>query len=84
MIENNYPCLTANNNGDICVTNMSPSYDFCLECFGVCYFFILLFWSGVKFVRGGEIFEMKDEDNIVLNDPMRCVTSVKQGPIINK
>lgn len=26
---------------------------------------------GVKYVRGGEIFEVRDEDDVVLNDPTR-------------
>ena len=26
---------------------------------------------GVKYVRGGEIFEVRDEHNVVLNDPTR-------------
>ena len=27
--------------------------------------------SGVKYVRGGELFELRDEANVVLNDPSR-------------
>ncbi len=26
---------------------------------------------GVKYVRGGEIFEVRDEDNVILNDPTK-------------
>jgi hypothetical protein len=26
---------------------------------------------GVKYVRGGELFELRDEANVVLNDPTR-------------
>lgn len=29
--------------------------------------------TGVKYVRGGEIFEMRDEDNVQLNDPFKWV-----------
>ena len=29
--------------------------------------------AGVKYVRGGEVFEMRDEDNIQLNDPFKWV-----------
>ena len=28
---------------------------------------------GIKYVRGGEIFELRDEENIVLNDLSRFV-----------
>ena len=28
---------------------------------------------GVKYVRGGEIFEVRDEEDVVLNDPSRWV-----------
>ena len=27
----------------------------------------------MKYVRGGEIFEMRDEDNVQLNDPFKWV-----------
>ena len=27
--------------------------------------------AGVKYVRGGEVFEMRDEENVPLNDPFR-------------
>lgn len=30
--------------------------------------------SGIKYVRGGEIFELRDEDNVVLNDLSRSVS----------
>ena len=31
---------------------------------------------GIKFIRGAEVFEMKDEQGVSLNDTMKCVGSV--------
>ncbi len=32
---------------------------------------MIFYFLGVKFVRGGEVFEVRDEENVILNDPSR-------------